>query len=768
MTILISTHWGTYHVETRDGRVVALRPFEHDPDPSPIGTSMVEGVRATCRVRRPAVRRGYLDRGSASREDRGRDPFVEVPWDEALDLVARELRRVIDAHGNSAIYGGSYGWASAGRFHHAQSQIHRFLGLLGGYTAKVDTYSLAAGRVVLPHVFTPMDPMMTSHTSWPVLEKHCQLFVAFGGLPTKNAQVNAGGASRHDVREWLARLGRAGVEFVNISPLRADLDCVPAAQWHPIRPNTDVAVMLALAHVLITRGLVDERFLADYTVGYERFRDYVLGQADGLAKDPAWAQAISEMRAADIDALAQRMAARRTMVNATWSLQRADHGEQPYWMAVTLAAMLGQIGVPGSGVGLGYAAVNGIGAHATPFSGPRLSQGAYPVKSYIPVARVSDMLLNPGARYEYNGRQLTYPDIRLVYWAGGNVFHHHQDLNKLIAAWRRPETIVTHEQFWTAQAKFSDIVLPATTVLERNDIGAAANDRFMIAMKRAMAPFGEARDDYAIFGALAGRLSVGSAFTEGRSADEWLVHLYESAIEPARRLGLKLPDFETFWGLGYIEHPQPQSPRVLLEDFRADPVAHALGTPSGRIEIFSPTIDSFGYDDCPGHPVWLEPAEWLGSPLAVRYPLHLLSHQPVTRLHSQYDHGSVSRASKVRDREPMLLNPEDAAQRGIGAGDVVRVFNDRGACLAGAVLTQDLRRGVVVMATGAWYDPAEPGAVGTLDKHGNPNVLTRDAGSSKLSQGCSAQTALVEVERYDGVPPPVTAFEPPAFVERRQ
>jgi biotin/methionine sulfoxide reductase len=164
--------------------------------------------------------------------------------------------------------------------------------------------------------------------------------------------------------------------------------------------------------------------------------------------------------------------------------------------------------------------------------------------------------------------------------------------------------------------------------------------------------------------------------------------------------------------------------------------------------------------------VWLEPAEWIGSELAQRYPLHLLSHQPATRLHSQYDHGSVSRASKVRDREPILLNPDDAAARGIAGGDIVRVFNDRGACLAGAVITEDLRRGVAVMATGAWYDPLEPGEIGTLDKHGNPNVLTRDAGSSKLSQGCSAQTALVQVERYEGEPPPVTAFDPPEFVSR--
>jgi biotin/methionine sulfoxide reductase len=767
MSTLTSTHWGTYRVEqAANGRVVALHPFEHDPDPSPIGQSIVESLHAPWRVRRPAIRRGYLQSGPASREQRGRDPFVEVPWDEALDIVSGELRRVIDEHGNDAIFGGSYGWASAGRFHHAQSQVHRFLGSLGGYTSKVDTYSLAAGRVLLPHVFMAMDPLMTAHTSWPVLEKHCRLLVAFGGMPTKNAQVNAGGASQHGVRHWLSRLHRAGVKFVNVSPLRADIDAVPTAQWHPIRPNTDTAVMLALAHVLITRNLVDEKFVADYTVGYERFRDYVLGTTDGQPKHARWASAISEMPAQAIEALAIEMAGTRTMINASWSVQRADHGEQPFWMATVLAALLGQIGLPGGGLGFGYAAVNGIGAHVTPFSGPRLSQGVYPMRSYIPVARVSDMLLNPGAPFEYNGRHLVYPDIRLVYWAGGNVFHHHQDINKLIRAWRRPDTIVVHEQFWTPHAKFSDIVLPATVMLERDDIGSSANDRFMIAMKRASEPHVEARDDYAIFAGLAQRLGTHAAFTEGRSVDQWLRHMYDQAKVAAEKLGLSLPDFDTFWARGYVEHPEPAAGHVLLEQFRADPVAHGLGTPSEKIEIFSATIDGFGYDDCPGHPTWLEPAEWLGSKLARRYPLHLLSHQPATRLHSQYDHGRVSRESKVESREPISLNPLDAAERGIVEGDVVRVFNDRGACLAGAVLREDLRRGVAIMATGAWYDPLEPGEIGTLCKHGNPNVLTRDVGSSRLSQGCSAQTALVQVERFDEALPPVSAFDPPRFAGR--
>jgi biotin/methionine sulfoxide reductase len=460
------------------------------------------------------------------------------------------------------------------------------------------------------------------------------------------------------------------------------------------------------------------------------------------------------------------MAGHRTMISVAWALQRGDHGEQPYWLGITLACLLGQVGTPGGGFALGYGPVAIEGANARPFSGPVLPQGQNPVKTPIPCARIADMLENPGTQYDFNGKRCTYPDIRLVYWAGGNPFHHHQDLNRLVRAWRRPETIVVNEQYWNANAKMADIVLPATTMLERDDIGSASRDRHMIAMKRALDPVGEARDDYQIFSGLAERLGTKEVFTEGRSSAAWLRHLYDAASVRARKFDLNLPSFEAFWSEGYIEMPPPDEPTVLLKRFREDPEANPLPTPSGKIEIFSSTIASFGYDDCAGHPMWYEPAEWLGSDLAKRYPLHLISHQPSTRLHSQYDQGSVSQDAKIAGREALTMHPADALARGIGAGDVVRVFNDRGACLAGVRIDDGVRPGVIVLPTGAWYDPLVPGEIGTLEKHGNPNVLTLDKGTSKLTQGCSAHSALVDVERYVGEPPPVTAFDPPQFAER--
>lgn len=756
---LTSTHWGVYRTRTGDDGVPVLTPFERDRRPSPIGLGMVEAAIGPARVRRPAIRKGWLKHGPASREGRGAEPFVEVPWDEALDIVAETLRKTIATHGNGAIYGGSYGWSSAGRFHHAQGQIHRFLNTLGGYVAHRGSYSFGAGRVILSRVLGIEEGVFRDVSGWEGLDGNCRLFVAFGGLPAKNAQVNSGGVGDHDAADWIERLSRNGTKFVNVSPLRGDLSA-ENVEWLALRPGSDAAVMLALAYEIVASGKHDRDFLARYCEGADRYLAYVTGQSDGVPKTAEWAAEISVLPAARIRALAAEMAATRTMVTLSWSLQRAHHGEQPYWAAVGLASVLGQIGLPGGGIGFGYAAINGIGHRLTGFKGPTLPQGKNAVADFIPVARIADMLLNPGDAYDYNGERRRYPDIKLVYWAGGNVFHHHQDINRLIAAWRRPETTIVHEQFWTAHARHCDIVLPATVPIERDDIGGASDDSYLIAMKRAMTPAGEARDDYAIFADLASRLGVAAAYTEGRDAAQWLRHLYDQA----REANPELPSFDQFWARDFVELSAPKSKRVFLGEFRADPQAAKLGTPSGKIELFSETVASFGYDDCPGHPVWREPDEWLGN--ATRFPLHMLSNQPVTRLHSQYDPGGVSRASKIADREPISISPKDAAARGLKNGDVVRVHNARGSFLAGVKIDDGLRDGVVVVATGAWFDPATRGEIGALDVHGNPNMVTADRPTSKLGQGCAAQTVLVEVEKYEFAPPKVRAFDPPEFLTR--
>src|SRR6056297_604681 len=756
---LTSSHWGTYRARVGNGRVQELLAFEHDKDPSPIGPGILDVQHGASRIDAPMVRKSWLEGGPGTHpERRGVDPYVEVSWQQVNKLVAGELNRVRRTFGNRAIFGGSYGWASAGRFHHAQSQLKRFLNTIGGFTGSKFTYSFAAAEAMVPHILGSFRAFLDSSTSYDSIRDNTRLFVCFGGAPLKNGQISQGGTGSHIQRDGLLSAGKADIHFVNISPLKSDLLDEVGGEWLALRPNTDVALMLGLAHMLQTEGLSDQAFLDRYTTGFADFLPYLTGEADGQPKTADCAAGICQIPAETIRTLARRMAAQRTMISVSWSLTRQDHGEQPFWMAITLAAMLGQIGLPGGGFGFGYSAMNYIGGRFTILPGASVPQGTNPVADFIPVARIADLLLRPGEPFDFDGARYEYPDIRLVWWAGGNPFHHHQDLGRLMQAWQRPETIIVNEWCWNPLAKRADIVLPCTTPLERQDIAMTPRDPYVVSMAQLTEPYGQARDDFGIFAGIAREMGVEAAFTVGRDPQAWQRLIYEQTVDRAAAAGIAIPDYETFLETGWFKLDDPPEPIVMLERFRADPQAHPLATPSGRIEIFSRTVAGFGYDGCPGHPVWRTPYEWLGR--AEPQDLHLISNQPKDKLHSQLDHGGVSAATKVAGREPLHLHPDDAAARGLKDGDVVRVFNARGACLGGVVIDACLRPGVVQMSTGAWYDPDETG----LCKHGNPNVLTRDKGTSKLGQGPSAHSCLVDVALYAELPPPVTAHDAPQIL----
>ena len=761
---LTGSHWGTYRVETENGVVKAMHGFEEDDDVSPIGDGIVDVLDAPSRIRAPMFRKSWLESGPGSNNHlRGAEPFVEVSWEKAEKMLATEFDRVTGQYGNQSIFGGSYGWSSAGRFHHAQSQLHRFLKCIGGYIRSVGTYSFAAAEVIVPHVLGDYWQLLLQTTSWRSVIQDGELVVAFGGMPWSNGQINAGGIGRHVQREHMLEARDAGIEFVNVGPIRADVDDSLNAQWLAIRPGTDVAMLIAIAKTLVDEALIANDFLARYTIGFEEFRRYLDGDTDHIIKDVNWAAKICAVPADRIRELARRMASQRCMVSVSWSLTRQHHGEQAFWAAITVAAMLGQIGLPGGGVTFGYSTTNGIGGHNTKIAGGSFPQGQNAITDFIPVARISDMLLHPGEAFEFNGKQYKYPDIHLIYWAGGNPFHHHQDINKMLEAWRKPDTIVFNDWCWNSMARHSDIVLPCTTTLERNDIGISPRDPYVIDMHKAIDPVASSRNDYDIFAGIAREMGLEEKFTEGRDEQQWIEYIYALTIERCKEKGIDLPSYTEFKQAGWFKLEPPNEPVVMLKDFRDDPEACPLATPSGKIEIYSETIAGFNYDDCPGHTAWMEPVEWLGGDTA-EFPLHLISNQPKTKLHSQLDHGRHCRAAKIQQREPIMMHSQDAAKRDLSNGDVVRVFNHRGACLGGLVIDDQVMPGVVQMSTGAWYDPIEPGVPGSLCKHGNPNVLTPDIGTSKLAQGPIAHTCLVEIERYDAPLPVVTAYDPPEIL----
>lgn len=741
-----SSHWGAFNVTTVDDRIVSVDAFENDPSPSSISDVLPSAVHHSTRIARPSFRKSWLEHGpshSGTRALRGKDEFIELPWDEALDITAGEIDRVRQSYGNESIFGGSYGWASAGRFHHALGQVHRFLNCTGGYVSSVASYSTAAAQAIIPHVLGMhfLKLMWGEINSWETIAENTETLVMFGGINPKNSQVSMGGVTHHETNGWFEEFAKRGIRRVNISPQRTDTP--DGAEWLAIKPGTDTAMMLGLAFTIDELDLLDRNFLKNNTIGYDTFRKYLIGTTDGVPKTPEWASVLCGIDATAIRELAVTLTKTRSLITVSWSLQRAQHGEQPYWMAATLAAMIGQIGLPGGGIGYGYGAIGGIGVSVKRLGGLTLPQLENPVKSFIPVARIADMLLNPGVAFNFNGQTLEYPDIKLVYWCGGNPFHHHQDLHRLNEAWQHPETIIVNEPWWTATAQRADIVLPATTPYERHDIARAQGDSYLFDMPALIPPVGEARDDYDIFAALAARLGVEETFTEGRDSEAWLEFLYNDFRSESLEQNIEVPTFEELQTKNWVDLPlrDKKFAETPFADFRNNPEANPLSTPSGKIEIFSDTISSFNYEDCPGHPTWLPPTEWLGAELANDFPLHLVSPQPGDKLHSQME-SAIADIPGERPT-PVTINPQDAAQRSIENDAIVRIFNHRGACLAKAQLSADIMSGVISLPTGAWFTPDDHG----VETQGNPNTLTNDRGTSQLGQGSSAHTCLVNIER---------------------
>ena len=770
--VLTGSHWGAFHAKVEDGVWTEIRAWEKDPYPSPQLDGVLDSVYSPTRIRYPMVRRAYLENGpGASPETRGADDFVRVSWDEALDLVANEIKRIYAEHGPSGIFGGSYGWKSPGKLHNCRTLLKRMLNLAGGFVDHSGDYSTGAAQIIMPHVMGTLE-VYEQQTVWPVVVDHTELLVFWGADPYKTNQIGWI-IPDHGAYPGMEAFAATGKPVICIDPVYTETARKMNAEWIPIRPHTDTAMMLGVAHAIYEMGRHDADFLDEYTTGFEPFLAYLTGESDGTPKTPEWAAAISDVPAEKIRELAGRFVDNRTMLASGWSIQRQHHGEQSHWMLATLASMIGQIGLPGGGFGLSYHYSSGGSPGCESPVIPGITDGGKPVDGApwlsqsgaqtIPLARIVEMLENPGAEFDFNGTRTAYPDVRMTYWAGGNPFHHHQDRNRMVKAWQKFETVVVQDIQWTATARFADIVLPATTSYERNDIEQIGDYSLtgILAMRKVIEPVAEARNEYDIFAAIADRLGHGEAFTEGRDEMAWIRSFYQAAMDQAASRGLDIPDFDGFWEQGALTFEPTERGKsfVRYADFRDDPLLNPLGTPTGLIEIYSRTIENMGYDDCPPHPTWMEPVERTGRD--DKYPLHVISGHPNMRLHSQLNGTVLRERYAVAGREPCWIHPEDAAARDIADGDIVRIFNDRGQVLAGAVVTESVNKGAIQLYEGGWYSPAEGGEVGTLDVYGDVNVLMVDLGTSKLAQGNCGHTGLADVEKFEGEAPKPMVFETP-------
>nr|WP_283777734.1 trimethylamine-N-oxide reductase TorA [Sansalvadorimonas sp. 2012CJ34-2] len=779
------THWGAFRARVVDGKLTEVKPFEKDIFPSDMLMGIRDDLYSPARVRYPMVRLDWLKkRHNSDTTQRGDNRFVRVSWDQALDFFYEELERVQKTYGPAGLYAGHTGWKANGVYHNCIAAMQRAVGLHGTFVKKVGDYSTGAAQVILPRVVGSTE-VYAQQTSWPLVMKNAKNIVFWGSDPIKNLQAGWS-TPAHDVYGYYKQLkdmvGAGKIRAISIDPVVSDTQAYLGCEQISVNPQTDVPMMLGMAHTMYTEELYDEDFVYDYCEGFDKFVPYLTGESDGQPKTAEWASKICGVSADTIKSLARTCAKERTQFIGGWCVQRMHHGEQWAWMLVVLSAMTGQVGLPGGGFGFGWH-YNGAGVPtrnyvkvpgftgSAPNGKPKYNGDFGKFSKTIPVARFVDSMLEPGKTIDFNGRKVTLPAIKMAIFTGCNPFHHHQDRNRMIQGWQKLETAIAIDHHWTATCRFADIVLPATTSYERNDIDGFGNHsrRGILANRKIVEPLFEARNDIEIFADLCKRFGQEKTFTEGRNEMEWLEHLYTQAQKGAKDKGIKMPSFAEFWGgEGYFEFDKASEKLwVRHEAFRKEPELEALGTPSGLIEIYSEEIAKLGYEDCPAHPTWMEPVERShGGAGSKKFPLHMQSCHPKDRIHSQLSGAKGLRESyEVAGREPVYMSPADAKARGIKNGDVVRVFNDRGQVLAGAVVSDRYKDGVIRIFEGAWYNPAEGGKIGTLCKNGDPNVLTRDLRSSKLAQATTAHTALVQVEKYTGPALKVTAFDGPEMVK---
>ncbi|EGR2324066.1 trimethylamine-N-oxide reductase TorA [Vibrio alginolyticus] len=775
------SHWGAFRAHIYAGKVQEIKPLKLDKNP----TEMLNGIKgiiySPSRVRYPMVRLDWLKKHKYSADTRGNNRFIRVTWDEALDLFYRELERIQKDYGPWALHAGQTGWNQTGSFNNCTAHMQRAVGMHGNFITKVGDYSTGAGQTIMPYVLGSTE-VYAQGTSWSEILENSDNIVLWANDPVKNLQVGWN-CETHESFKYLAQLkekvAKGEINVLSVDPVKNKTQRYLENDHLYINPLTDVAFMLAVAHVLYNENLYDKKFIDTYCLGFEEFIQYVQGKTkDKVEKTPEWAAAICGVKADKIREFARMLVSGRTQILMGWCIQRQEHGEQPYWAAAVVAAMVGQIGLPGGGISYGHH-YSSIGVPSTGFAGPggfprNLDQGMKPkwdnndfngYSRTIPVARWIDCLLEPGKEINYNGGKVKLPDFKMMVISGCNPWHHHQDRNRMKKAFRKLQTVVTIEFAWTATCRFSDIVLPACTQWERNDIDVygSYSNKGLIAMHRLVDPLFQSKPDFQIMSELTQRFGRREEYTRGMSEMEWIESLYNDC-KKANEGKFEMPEFNEFWEKSVLDFGEGK-PWVRHADFRKDPELNPLGTPSGFIEITSRKIGRYGYEHCQEHPMWFEKSERShGGPGSDKYPFWLQSCHPDKRLHSQMCESEEFRATyAVQGREPVYINPADAKAKGIKDGDLVRVFNGRGQLLAGAVLTDSYPRGVIRIEEGAWYGPLNE-KEGAICTYGDPNTLTQDIGSSELAQATSANTCIVDFEKFTGKVPPVTSFGGPIEV----
>jgi len=647
----------------------------------PRGFQAARQLYAEDRLTQPLVRSG----------PRGSGQFRAVTWPEAIRRVADGLQAVRDKHGDGAILALGGSGSCRGALHNTGELNARFLNLIGGHVGESDSYSSAAARYVQPVVLGRDKPGVD-----PATLQHSEMIVLWG-LNPMDCIMGC---------EWRARLRQAkrrGVPVVVIDPRRTETAKQLGTQWLPVRPGTDSALMLAVLHVLVTEGLIDEPFIAAHATGFEALRRRVLGWAGGPAATPAWAAQVCGTPAADIAAFAREYGCRRpAALLPGLSIQRVWGGEEAVRLAIALQVATGNLGRRG-----GTSGAQNWGGLPEPDVGS-IPVPPHPASTTIPANDWADAVLL--------GRAGGYPEIHAALNVGGNYVCQAADVAKSVRALQALDFSVCHDLFLTATARQCDVVLPVTHWLERNDIVFTLAN-FVMFSHKAVEPLGGARSDYDILADVAELLGCGDAFTEGKDEDAWLRAFVARS---------EIPDDEKFRRTGI--HFGADQERVGLAAFAADPAAHPLRTPSGKVELSGAACVAAGLPAVPEARLRAQ-AEGL--------PLRLVTPKARLRVHSQL--GALP-WFRQRDERALWMHPHDAAAREVKDGARVEVRSAQGRVRCPARVTADVMPGVVALTAGVEPDFDDAGR----DVAGAANVLTSDA-PTLPSRGATLSCVAVEV-----------------------
>jgi anaerobic dimethyl sulfoxide reductase subunit A len=679
-----------------DGKIVHISTDqrrwnpEHPPLPACArGVGQIERTYHPDRLQFPMRRVG----------PRGSGQFERIGWDDALDEIAREMLRIRTRYGNAAILDASRTGSQS--MLHGRVAAQRFLYMFGGCTDLWSNMSAEAEVFAIKMTYgQSVDYKVAGREPSDYINS--KLILMWGWSP-------GDGTFGTGTMAFLKHAKRQGTKIICVDPRRTATSQQLADEHIYIRPSTDAAALLAMAYVIVSEGLHDQAYCDRYVLGFDEahlppdapanasYRSYLFGEMDGVAKTPAWAADITGIPEDTIRQLAILFATTKpAAIQAGYAPGRTLYGEQFHRAAYALAAITGNVGIVGGSSGVSNGATGRAGINSLP-------TGKNPINARVASPLLADLL----ARGKAGG----YPaDIKMIYSAGGDLFNQCPNAGKMAASLDGVEFIVAQDHFLTPTARHADIVLPATTFWERNDVHTpwAGAGHYAIYMRQAIAPMYECRNDIDIFDELSRRVGINSY--SDKTEEQWLRKLTEDAVD----------DFDRFAEAGVARFAPPADAVAFAPQIR-DPETHRFATPSGKIELYSTILaanpDPYGLGNISAIPTWLPPPA-----INPEFPLRLCTPKSRARTHSI--HGNQAQLSRV-DPDTIWLHPDDAAARGISDGQPVRVFNEVGATVLPAQVTDRIAPGVVSIKEGAWFTPREDGQ----DTRGCANALTVDRAS---------------------------------------